>query len=345
MTASARAIDMLGTLRATERLRGEQAQRALAEADARHGEGSALSTAVKAYVRERTSALGANPETVKAALDHANALARDPKTHAGMRANRAAFDRLTPDQKAAAKATRFEIERERRALMDEARVAQAAFLQTSRGEHRRGYSSSVPSPTRQAAYTAKMTELETRYEALLTDEAALPSLPYPKVDPGFAHELGHDAADLLEMQAGAGDALITAGLAITPWSASQATVRMLGKAGAKAFGQATSLGVAGVEARRAASNAIRLATHAEFEERGFDTRNPASLTQLPPEARRRIAIKGAVAALANGASAAVAKQIVNRLTKPTMAELEHLIMEEGVAHAFEDSVSGVIDKR
>ncbi|MBP5855855.1 hypothetical protein KAJ83_02465 [Marivibrio halodurans] len=232
MTASARAIDMLGTLRATERLRGEQAQRALAEADARYGEGSALSTAVKAYVRERTSALGANPETVKAALDHANALARDPKTHAGMRANRTAFNRLTPDQKAAAKATRFEIERERRALMDPAIEAYKALGRTSRGEIARGHGPGNPAPGRQRAFDDKIDALAARIPDLTAREDDLPGVPHPDLDPGLARELGQDAARVLDGRERAADTALDIGMTVA--GAAKAAIAFAANGGAKA---------------------------------------------------------------------------------------------------------------
>ena len=137
-------------------------------------------------------------------------------------------------------------------------------------------------------------------------------------------------------QAAAHDVLISAGLAVTPWGAGRAAASVLSKGGAKVFGGALGLGVTGVEIKRAASGAVGAAARAEFEARGLDPKNPTSFTRLPPEVRRKIAAKGAVAALANGASNVAARQIAKGILGDGKSELVDHLIESGLSTLIEE---------
>jgi len=95
--------------------------------------------------------------------------------------------------------------------------------------------------------------------------------------------------------------------------------------------------------KRAAGDAIGAAARAEFEARGLDPENPGSFAKLPPDARRKIAAKGAVAAMVNGASTVAARQIVTALLGAKQSDLAGTVIEEGLSTLIEEGSQMVKD--
>jgi len=188
-------LDMLDELQAQKDMTPQAFERRLEILRETVGDGGALGLAFEAVAAQGRARLrGEDDPSHDLAVAKAHALARDPSVHAAMRENREALERLTPEERSAAKAKRYGVESDMRDLMKDAHAL----------------SSDDPN------YDRKIAEFEARYVALLVRDAGIPGVPHLDVDPGLAHDLGHTAGDLLEGRAAVQDIMITAGLAVTP---------------------------------------------------------------------------------------------------------------------------------
>lgn len=338
-TAS-QSVDLVKDLQSTERFSQQQVQEAMAKADRLYRKGSAMAEAAKAYVMERSSALGENPETAQAALDRLNQLARDPKTFAGMRENRAAYEAISAGDRAAAKTARFEIERARRAGMKTAVSAYRRLHGATGGQMKRGLARTEAE--RRVAFDRTVKELAARQTALAEREAALPGVPHPDLDPGLAGELGQDAAQVLDgydkAKSVALDVGFTVAAALLPITAPAAALRAgATKEGAKRIARSLGMAADGADAVMAAQQAADEGVRVELDKLGLDPSDPEALSRLPPEAVERIRTRTAIAAAASVGSNKAASDLVDRATKNAgLSELEKAAAEEGVSRKIQE---------
>jgi len=294
------------------------------------GVGAENMQAMKGALRASVGPDGGDASDAKAALSAANRLASDPRTYAGMRANRQAFAAIPPETRAKTKAARFAIVEG----LDDVRAdliankARDNNVTDPQGHGWRGRGR-APAPMPEVG-----AEIKDRFRALLTQDGDLPTLPHPTLDPGLSAELGLDAVEVLETQAFWKEAGVGVGLSAASMgtgAAASGVLRALSAGaqttrGAKAAGDAASaIAGAGTAALLAKDAATQEIYHRTLEDHGLDPQDPEAWDTLPEAVRRDAGEEIGMHALVAGVSPLAVTRLTRGLTDGLPAPVKTLV--------------------
>lgn len=342
----ARTIDALAELKAFDGMDGLTPDRLAMMArqiDARYGAGTAIAKAFKGALGASMGLEGADSPDLRRALAAANALARDPATFAGMRANRRAVEAIPAAERETHRVARREaveaVQDIRADLIGaEARLAMIANSPDRLGTHER---STARQQAIQEQAVARLVELA---EA----EAGRPGLPRPDLDPALARELGLHAESEFDRDQALTDAAIDGALTAIGLMPVAGPVAWAARAGIGAA--RTGKAVAGTKALALAAESAR-ATGAVFQEaaregyetlladHGVDPDDPDGWSKVPEAARRAHAGRLGTKALVHGASPVAAMKIVDKVLSGAPA-----IVKAAAEQELEESATQLLDQ-